>query len=108
MIAFATLVFAQALSPLPADTAQSMLTPLSVATIAQRLPLVQANVSQSARGGWLCALTASTGSPYVDDRVCRATVICTIRQNKGRQDYGQCMRKEQDDMLDDYGDALKR
>lgn len=108
MIAFATLIFAQVAAPAPLAPSETMLNPVSVATIKTRLPALQASVSQTPAGAWLCALNASTGSVYIDDRMCQSTVICTIRQNRGVEDFARCMRDEQKDMLDDYSDALKR
>ncbi len=105
---FATLVMAQAAAPLPPiDLPESMLNPIGVSTIAARLPVVQANVAQTAEGGWLCALSASTGSVYVDDRLCQSTAVCLIRQSAGVEDYEKCMRDERKDILDDYRDTLE-
>ena len=102
MIAFASLLLAQAIAAVAPAPEGTILNPVPLAVVEERLSAISASVAQTSSGGWQCALTGSTGSAYVDDRLCQATARCSIRHTNNQVEYADCLQSERREILKDF------
>ena len=78
MMLISLLLFA---TPVQAAPAQDV-PPLGneeIVVIAERLRSISANVGRDREGRFHCSLSGTTGSPRLDDRLCRAATDCVRR-----------------------------
>ena len=104
MITFASLLLAQAVAAVPAAPEGTILNPVPLEVLEQRLFAISASVAQTSEGGWQCSLTGSTGSAYVDDRLCQSTAHCSIRHTFDPVELDDCLRSERREILEDFDD----
>jgi len=106
MIALASLIFAQVavappvypIAPLGYDSAE---------VVAERLMAIEATVGKDHPGAWQCALTATSGSDWADQRLCQVTARCAIRYNDEVEDIEPCIAKGRKTILREYRRALR-
>lgn len=108
MIALAPLLLAPAalFAPLPAPDAAAREDEYILVT-AERLRTLEVSVGQDGEGRWRCSLGTSSGTAWIDDRLCRATTRCVRRHGNDREEIGQCVAGQHGGILADVRRALR-
>lgn len=105
MIAFASLLLAQAG---PAVSAWPPPPPVTPEVVKERMQAIGAMVEQTSEGGWRCSLSGSTGSLYIDDRLCVVSSRCSLRFATDSEGMSGCIASGRRDVLKDWRDILGR
>src|SRR5688500_13874333 len=102
MNTFASILLAQAVAAVNPAPAATALNTVPLATVEQRLFAIQASVAQTSSGGWQCSLNGSTGSAYVDDRLCQATARCSLKHANNQVEIADCLQSERRTIMKDF------
>ncbi|WP_338241985.1 hypothetical protein [Aurantiacibacter hainanensis] len=101
----AILLTAQAAAP-AADPAPSSEIENTIIVSAERMRSIEVNVGQDREGTWHCSLSGSTGSAWVDDRLCRITTGCVRDADSDRVE--RCVTRRRASIINEFREALER
>ncbi len=97
------LLLAQAAAP-----AQGTVDEDTILVIGERMRSIDVNVGRDAEGTWHCSLSASTGSDWVDDRLCRITTGCVRDAGGDRERSERCISRRRASIMDEFREAIER
>ncbi len=105
MILLTALLLAQ---PAPSPTAEAADSEDRIVVVAERMRSIDVNVGRDPEGNWHCSLSESSGSAWVDDRLCRITTGC-VRDARGDEDrIVSCATRRRASIMDEFREALER
>ncbi len=104
---FAFLLAAQGAAPSASSAATNEVENTIVVT-AERMRAIDVNVAQDREGQWHCSLSASSGSTWVDDRLCRITTGCVRDAKADRERVERCITRRRASIMDEFREALER
>lgn len=107
MIALAALLLAAQATPAPPAPVETGIENTILVT-AERMRSIRANVGQDPEGEWHCSLSASTGSAWVDDRLCRITTGCVRDANADRARVERCVTRRRAGIMDEFREHLEQ
>lgn len=80
----------------------------TIVVVAERMRSIDVNVGRDAEGKLQCSLSESTGSAWVDDRLCSISTDC-FRDSRGDADrLVRCATRRRDRIMDEFRDAMQR
>lgn len=80
----------------------------TILVTAERMRSIRVNVGQDREGEWHCNLSASTGSAWVDDRLCRITTGCVRDAGADRERTERCVTRRRASIMDEFREHLEQ
>ncbi len=78
-----------------------------IVVTAERLRAIEVSVGQDSEGRWQCALSASSGTAWIDDRLCRTTTGCVRRHGEDRGKVAACVATHRSGIIADLSKAVR-